>query len=366
MKNILGKIFLTGLVSGLTLSMALPASATVEDVITNKEQVEEKVNSISLNSNVFDSALVIVMKDEIEHISVKDNTITLNAKLKERGLDIANFTDEDGGILPPKRLFKDKEVFVIYGNSISGNSELISIPYETEEEVDPIYYVGEKFKKIDGVNGSVLKTTIVNSKKDSTGKNDVFSETSHSNFNVLSKPVNELYKIGARECDTKFSCAIVDGSQKRLKSDLGHPLGKEHIWTTYSTAHAGSHNFGAIDFPAASGTPIYAVADGIVTQSGYESGGGGNMAVVLHDDGNSSGYAHMVASPVVNVGDKVSKGQLLGHVGSTGNSTGPHLHFEIRNQTKEWGDWIAVSSYYDAYGVSLGECVDGPCMNNVN
>ena len=86
------------------------------------------------------------------------------------------------------------------------------------------------------------------------------------------------------------------------------------------------HN--GIDLGAASGTPIYATRSGKVTVASYQAGGAGNYVSINHLDGFSSIYMHMTHY-VVSVGQTVSAGQVIGYVGSTGISTGPHLHFGI-------------------------------------
>lgn len=83
-----------------------------------------------------------------------------------------------------------------------------------------------------------------------------------------------------------------------------------------------------IDIPAPTGTPAVAVASGTVIYSGVQ-GSYGNTVMIRHDNGLVSLYAHN-SSLVVQVGDKVKKGQVVTKIGSTGRSTGPHLHFEIR------------------------------------
>ena len=83
-----------------------------------------------------------------------------------------------------------------------------------------------------------------------------------------------------------------------------------------------------IDIPAPTGTPTVAVSSGTVIYSGVQ-GSYGNTVMIQHDNGLVSLYAHN-SSLVVNVGDKVKKGQVVAKIGSTGRSTGPHLHFEIR------------------------------------
>ncbi len=82
-----------------------------------------------------------------------------------------------------------------------------------------------------------------------------------------------------------------------------------------------------VDFAAPQGTPIYAIASGQVT-SAYYNTANGYMVSIAHGGGYGSLYAHMTHF-VVSAGDSVSQGQVIGYVGSTGWSTGPHLHFEI-------------------------------------
>lgn len=86
------------------------------------------------------------------------------------------------------------------------------------------------------------------------------------------------------------------------------------------------HN--GIDMACAQGTPIYATRAGKVTVASYQAGGAGNYVSINHLDGFSSIYMHMTHY-VVSAGQTVSQGQLIGYVGSTGISTGPHLHFGI-------------------------------------
>ncbi len=83
-----------------------------------------------------------------------------------------------------------------------------------------------------------------------------------------------------------------------------------------------------LDFTAPIGTPIYAAADGVVKDAGFNTGGYGNRVVVNHGFGYETLYAHMVRIKA-RVGTKVKRGEVIGYVGSTGKSTGPHLHYEV-------------------------------------
>ncbi len=86
---------------------------------------------------------------------------------------------------------------------------------------------------------------------------------------------------------------------------------------------------GGIDLAGPVGTPIYATADGIVSRSEYNRGGYGNLVEINHGQGIQTRYGHMsrlIAQP----GQRVSRGDLIGLMGSTGRSTGSHLHYEVR------------------------------------
>lgn len=93
------------------------------------------------------------------------------------------------------------------------------------------------------------------------------------------------------------------------------------------TAGASTYHQG-IDMACPTGTPIYATRAGTVTKASYQAGGAGYYVSISHGDGFASIYMHMTRYVVSN-GQTVSQGQLIGYVGSTGVSTGPHLHFGI-------------------------------------
>ena len=104
---------------------------------------------------------------------------------------------------------------------------------------------------------------------------------------------------------------------------LTSPFGMRlHPVLGYQRMHNG------IDMACAQGTPIYATRAGKVTTASYQAGGAGYYVSINHLDGFSSIYMHMTHF-VVSAGQSVSQGQLIGYVGSTGISTGPHLHFGI-------------------------------------
>ncbi len=92
------------------------------------------------------------------------------------------------------------------------------------------------------------------------------------------------------------------------------------------SGHSAFHE--GLDFPANTGTPIYAAAGGVVTTA-EQTAAYGKLVKIDHGDGFETRYAH-ASKIVVKVGEVVKKGQVVALVGSTGRSTGPHLHFEVR------------------------------------
>ena len=83
-----------------------------------------------------------------------------------------------------------------------------------------------------------------------------------------------------------------------------------------------------LDFTAPIGTPIYATAEGVVSEAGFNAGGYGNRVLINHGYGYETLYGHMVRIKV-RAGQKVNRGEVIGWVGSTGKSTGPHCHYEV-------------------------------------
>lgn len=109
------------------------------------------------------------------------------------------------------------------------------------------------------------------------------------------------------------------GKLTRLSGSIGDRFGADRP--------AGRKHKG-IDIPAPSGTPIPAAADGTVSNTGYEPAGAGFFVNIDHGDLTTK-YFHLKASAPVSRGQRVTEGQTIGYVGSTGSSSGPHLHFEV-------------------------------------
>lgn len=153
---------------------------------------------------------------------------------------------------------------------------------------------------------------------DTSDSGSLDMESLREQIRVSMESVGEIKDFLSQQKDVFLATPTgwpVDGHVTSPFGDRDHPRSGEPKFHT------------GIDIAAEPGTPVKATADGIVSFSGW-SGGGGNLAVIEHGFGFSTYYAHnrMV---VVKVGQKVKRGDIIGYVGSTGNSTGPHLHYEI-------------------------------------
>src|SRR3954451_23243626 len=115
-------------------------------------------------------------------------------------------------------------------------------------------------------------------------------------------------------------------SDKPVKTNVEFTSG---FGTRSDPFHAGAAFHPGIDLAGTYGTPIYATADGTVMHAGWNSGGYGNLVEVDHGRGITTRYGHMSAI-LVSPGDHITRGQQVGRMGSTGRSTGNHLHYEVR------------------------------------
>lgn len=105
------------------------------------------------------------------------------------------------------------------------------------------------------------------------------------------------------------------------------------VSSRFGATNGRDHSHKGIDIAASTGTPIYACGDGTVTKAGW-SNGYGNLVVISHGNGVETYYGHC-SKIYVTAGQKVESGAKIAAVGSTGNSTGPHLHLEIRKNGKQ-------------------------------
>lgn len=135
-----------------------------------------------------------------------------------------------------------------------------------------------------------------------------------------------------------FNAHYTEKGEALVFDGLRYPLDRLHITSSFGsrihpiTGLRRTHY--GVDYGSPKGSPVYAVAAGVVTISGYDKFSGNKIAI-RHRDNSTSWYMHLSARGV-GVGAKVSPRQVIGRVGSTGRSTGPHLHFGFKNAKGAW------------------------------
>lgn len=155
------------------------------------------------------------------------------------------------------------------------------------------------------VSAAVPKTSITLSEASENSETvTVFEYTADSDSDVS-------------ESDNSVVPAFANPADGVLTSSFGKRNGRQHT---------------GIDIGGSSGSDILASADGIISYAG-RLGGYGNYIVIDHSGGLQTAYGHC-SSILVSVGESVKKGQKIAYMGSTGNSTGPHLHFEIKQDSE--------------------------------
>lgn len=199
-------------------------------------------------------------------------------------------------------------------------TETVSIPYTTITTRDASKYSGYRVVNRKGKNGSKNVITSV-----------VYVDgelyTTYFSEEILVEPVDELLTVGGK---TTFGGVYIGEA-----SDMGFLWPAPHchyISSPFGWRRSGWHK--GVDLctrnGTAKGSPVIASRAGTVELVQRSGSGYGNMVLINHGDGYKTRYAHLLDKSItVKVGDYVEGGQTIGKVGSTGNSSGPHLHFEV-------------------------------------
>jgi murein DD-endopeptidase MepM/ murein hydrolase activator NlpD len=145
---------------------------------------------------------------------------------------------------------------------------------------------------------------------------------------VQSKSLDEIFKLAKAKNNLLSAIPAIqpvrNENLKRMASGFGY---RSDPFTKVKKMHEG------MDFTAKTGTPIYATGDGLVAKSDNTASGFGNHIVIRHGFGYETLYAHL-SKYKVRAGQRVKRGDVIGYVGSTGRSEGPHLHYEVHKDGK--------------------------------
>lgn len=208
--------------------------------------------------------------------------------------------------------------------------EIYSLVTQQKDELDIAIKVQEKVQEEIEPDTVVLKDDNLykgefEEEKGEVGIKEVFREVVYSNGKIIDKkiisentilePVNRVVKKGTRN---PYDYGIAFLSNPTRGGYMTSGYGKR--WESF---HKG------IDISGNLGDDVLAAIDGEVTYAQFNNGGYGNLIMIKHEDNMVTYYAHL-NEIYVGVGDKINKGDVIGAIGNTGFSTGPHLHFELR------------------------------------
>ena len=196
------------------------------------------------------------------------------------------------------------------------------VEFDTVEIQTNTLFIGDTRLRRDGVNGSAYAIDLVTY----IGDKKVSSEQLMSV--PVKAPVSQIIERGIRA----ESLSLGTYSVLQTTGYFCWPVvGLFTVTSPYGYRSLGNHRGIDISGASASGSLVVAGAAGTVTTAGWSTGGYGNYVIIDHGNGVETLYAHMLDNSImVNVGDKVTKGQAIGRVGNTGYSFGAHLHFEVR------------------------------------
>lgn len=253
------------------------------------------VASCTINNLIFEQVCIIprhkINEDEVKRMFINTFDVTIFCKKVTINEDVYYFKNEI-----------DKEAFIDELNSIK------KIEYDSEEVIEDKSIITKQ---------ETLDKKISELKKEKEQEEKERKERERKEKELKEKELKEKQKVTSR--------GGIKKEQSSHKS--GVPLATYSYISSYYGMRNGKMHTG-VDFAAPAGTKIYAWKAGKVIQASW-SGGYGNFIVIQHNDGTVSRYAHC-SRYACSKGDTVSKGEVIGYVGTTGNSTGNHLHLEIK------------------------------------
>lgn len=192
--------------------------------------------------------------------------------------------------------------------SVGFVSETEPLAYGIDYEETTTLYDGEEKVKSEGKEGEKAVVYQVEL------QNGIVIASAEASEAVLTEPEDQVVLIGTRNIPSLESLFLQNPTRGTLTSRFGERWNRQH---------------NGIDIGAASGTPITAAEGGTVVYAEYNAHGYGNLVKISHGNGIETYYAHC-SEILVSEGDAVAKGDEIALVGTTGNSTGNHLHFEVR------------------------------------
>ncbi|MGN0468861.1 MAG: peptidoglycan DD-metalloendopeptidase family protein [Acutalibacteraceae bacterium] len=326
-KNSSGKNDIVTFVEEINYEQGLYPENSVWDSLTLKKK---------LNTPKTEEKYYKAKKDDSANLIAKKYSISVKQlKAQNPGVDFSKLKEGKKILVQPQTNFVSVKV-------MKTRTKTETIKYETEKKQSSTMLKGTTKVAQKGSNGKKVITELV------TYINNIETYSVVVSEKQTVDPVKEIIYVGTKSASSYYSYSSSDNDNSGYSASSSSGF----IWPTRG-AYGVSSNFGyrsasisgwsfhgGIDIVkpggGSTGTPVIAAASGtvVVAQSGYS--GYGHTVVIDHGNGLRTRYAHMQPGSIrVRVGQTVYQGQQIGNIGSTGNVTGPHLHFEVlKNGTK--------------------------------
>ena len=271
------------------------------DSLMTMQEMEEALLANQGGSTTY----TVVAGDTFNAIAYANDMSVSDLKALNPGIDINRLMV--GDVLNVKELIP---VLSVQTTEDVTYTQAIACPVEEVE--DDSMYIGDSKILTQGVEGEELVNATV------TYVNGQESDRVIHSATTLQEPTTTVKAVGTKE---KPRTASTGRYQWPIRGRITSYFGSRYIFGSYSY-HSG------IDISASYGAAVCAADGGTVTYAGYK-GSYGNLVIITHDNGTQTYYGHN-SSFTVSAGQKVYKGQQIARAGSTGRSTGPHCHFEVR------------------------------------
>lgn len=285
-----------------------------EEVVTQTVEVDpEKVVSTEEASEKLKQGNIQKLEYTVEKndswwlIARKNNMLTMEVLAANPG------TTLDTKIKPGEKINLEKVSPYLTVVATGTRTDEEVVPFDVVSKTDSSLGSGQTKITQAGSDGQKNVTYTYVQKNDKVVREEILDEK------VTKEPVDQVVAKGPQR-----ATILVASRGSGKASGLSWPI-SSHINSYYGYRSGRQHT--GIDLAGHTGDPFAAAASGKVVSAGW-GGGYGNMIVIDHGNGIQTRYAH-ASKLLVSVGQSVSKGQTIGLVGSTGNSTGPHLHFEV-------------------------------------
>ena len=316
----------------LKVEHKIKSNDSINNILKNYGVSKNEINNI-LNSLIENKVTNSIKVNDIVNLTI-DNS---NKTISKLGITISKtkkielIRDYDKDIFKKKEIVTNLQKKIIFKEgritqSLYRSASKQNIPANIIVEFARIYGFQIDFQRDIRKNDSFQIIYEVyeddNKKIFNTGKiifADLNLRNQSNSLYYFDKKGNEgHYDLNGKSAKKALMKTPINGA--RLSSPYGM---RKHPIDGFNKMHRGT------DFAAPEGTPIMASGDGVVIKASW-CGGGGNCVKIKHNSSYSTVYAHMSKfSRLAKTGNRVKQGQIIGYVGSTGKSTGPHLHYEV-------------------------------------